>query len=283
MVDVTLKRGGTSVTIPVLDNASGTPLISKDIGKPHQNIRDSGVLNPIHDDFWSGLEQYTILGQLTSSSAYTDAITLADLIRSNSDGTPLDLDIPLNDFDDTIKVAPAAGQEQSVTIAYQPGRRDWVDIDLALTRIDPGSVQGYTQNASTPTTSGTGPIQITDGSTTVDLTEGVQVDRSCGRPNSTIRRNQGSFPRFIDNHKAATDVFEIQLEFTSNAVSNINDIVSVFSQQLGRDSLTLDFQGEFGLGAFNVVPDGSRALRHTRPSGEQATNLVPTVALRRVQ
>lgn len=282
-VDVTVSRGGTSVDIPVLDNSSGTPLVSKDVGDPNLNIQESGSLQPRHIDQWSGLEQYTIFGRLDGGSAYSDANTLADLIKSNSDGTPLDLNIPLNDFDDTIKVAPAAGQDQSVALSYPPANRQRVDVDLALTRVAPDLVEGYTQSASTPTDGGSGPIKITDGSTSVNLETDVEVQRTIGRPNSTIRRTPEQFPRLTDNHKRAADRFEISLEFTSSAVSNINDLVALFSQQLGRDSLTLDFQGEFGLGAFNVVPDGSQALRHTRPSAQEAVNLVPTINLVRVR
>lgn len=281
-MDVTLSRGGTSVTLPVVDNSSGTPLLSVDVGKPNQDIRETGSINPRHIDQWSGLEQYTILGRFKNSSAHSNAITLADLIKSNSDGTPIDLSIPLNDFDDTIKVAPAAGQEESVAISYQPGRKNMVDIDLALTRVDQNNVSGYSQSASTPTAAGSGPIQITDGSTTVDLKEDINVNRSIGRPNSTIRRNQDNFPTHIDNHKTAYDAFELSLQFTESAVTNITDLKDMFNQKLGRSTLTLDFNGLYGMGSFDVVPDGSQALRHTRPSGQKDVNLVPTIALRRV-
>lgn len=282
-MDVTLSRSGTSVSIPVVDNSSGTPLISKDVGKPNLNIQETGAINPRHNDFWSGLEQYTILGRFTSSTAYDDAITLADLIKENSNGTPLDLNIPLNDFDDTIKVAPAAGQDQSLALNYPPGRRDSVEIDLGLTRVDPDRVEGYDQPASTPTASGTGPIKITDGTTSVDLVQDVEVQRTVGRPNSTIRRNQQQYPTVYDNHKTAHDEFELSLQFTDSAVSNMNDLVNLFNTKLERDSLDLDFQGLYGLGSFSVVPAGSQALRHTRPAGQKAVNLVPTIQLRRVQ
>lgn len=281
-MDVTLSRGGTSVALPI-DASGGTPLISVDYGKPSLDIRGSGVLNPRHNDQWSGLEQYTLIGRFTSSSAYSNAVSLADLIKSNSDGTPLDVDIPLGDFDDSIKAAPAADQDGALVLSYPPGRRDSVEVDLSLTRVDPDRVNGYTQDASTPTAAGSGPIQLGDGSTTVDLTEGVTVSRSVGRPNATVRRTQQEYPRLTDTHKAAADSFELAFEFTDNAVSTINSLVGVFRQQLGRDSLTLDFQGVFGLGAFNVVPAGASGLRHSRVAGEEGVTLVPSVALRRVQ
>lgn len=280
MVNVTLSRGGTSVDIELLESG-GTPLISKDVGKPNQQIWDVGSINPQFRDVWSTNNQYTIVGRLTGSSAYSDAHTLADLIKSNANGTLLDLSIPLNDFDDTIKVAPAAGQDESVALAFNPGWKDYVEVDLALTRVDE-LLGSYQQDASTPTTSGSGPIQITDGSTTVDLVQDVTIQRGVGRPNATVRRRQRDYPAFTDTKKTAYDGFELAFEFTDNAVSNINDLTSIFDQQLGTSPLTLDFQGVFGLGSFSVVPEGAQAMRHTRPAGEQATTLVPTVNLRRV-
>ena len=49
MVDVTLSRSGTSVAIPLVEEGS-TPLISRDLGKPNQEIQNSGRLNPRSQD-----------------------------------------------------------------------------------------------------------------------------------------------------------------------------------------------------------------------------------------
>lgn len=281
MAKATLTRGSTTVELPLITNSSGTPLAIRSIGKPNLNIQPTGAIDPRHIDQWSGNEQYNLLGRFIDSNAYSDAIELADLIKSNSDGTELTLNINMSEFDSDIPVAPSAGQDQAVSISYLPGRRDEVHIDLGLTRIKE-TIAGSTQPASTPTASGSGPIQITDGTKTVDLVEGVEVTRNIGRPNSVVRRSTDQYPIHIDKHKTAADTFELSLQFTDNTVSQVNDLVDIFNSQLGRDSLTLSFNGLYGLGDFSVVPSGSEALRAVRSSGEQGTNLVPSINLRRV-
>lgn len=282
MVDATISRGGTSVSLPLVSDSSGDPIAIRTLGKPNLEIQQTGSILPRHIDQWSGLLQYNLLGRLMGSSAYDDAITLADLIKSNSNGTELTLDIPLDEYDDTIRVAPAAGQDEALSLAYEPGRKNQVDVDIGLTRIEQ-TLSGGNQPANTPTTSGSGPIQLTNGSTTVDLSTDVTVSRGVGRPQSVVRRapNQ-NYPNHIDKFKGATDKIELGFEFVDNVVSQTNDIARLFQGQLGRDSLTLDFQGLYGLGAFSVVPDGSNAMRLNRPAGEQGTTVVPSVNLVRV-
>jgi hypothetical protein len=205
-----------------------------------------------------------------------------DLIKSNSNGNTLTLNIGMSEFDTDINVVPAAGQDQALTTVYNPGWRNYVEVDLSLTRVSE-IVGGADQSASTPTAMGSGPIQIGNGSTTVNLTEGVEVQRSVGRPQSVVRRSPNDlFPIYVDKHKTAFDGFELSFEITESTVSTVNDLVDLFSQKLGRNSLNLNFQGLFGMGSFNVVPTGSGALRAQRVSGEQGTNNVPTIQLRRV-
>ena len=282
MVNATLERNGTSVDVELLANGAGTPLVSRDIGRPNLEIQETGSINPRHVDQWSGLEQYTISGKLTGSNAYSRAITLMDLIKSNSNGNKLSLNIGMSEYDTDINVVPAAGQDAACTVEYNPGWRNYLEVDLSLTRINQ-IVGSGDQPANTPTASGSGPIQLSYRGTTIDLVEDVTVTRSVGRPQSVVRRvPNADNPNYIDKFKTASDRFELSFEFTENAVSQVNDIVDLFSTKLARSSLTLDFQGLYGLGAFNVVPDGSGALRHTRVSGEEGTGLIPTVALRRV-
>lgn len=281
-MQATLSRGSTSVEIPVLSNQAGAPLLVRTFGKPNLNIQETGALNPRHVDQWSGLLQYNILGRFHDSNAYSDAITLTDLVKSNSNGTPLTLDIPLDDFDDDVTVAPAASQDEALSLAYEPGGRNQVDVDLGLTRINQ-TVGGSDQPATTPTASGTGPVQLGDGDTTVDLTADVVVERAVGRPQSVIRRAPATYPNHTEKHKTAYDSLELSFEFVENAVSMANDISSLLQTQLGRESLTLSFNGLYGLGDFDVVPDGSDAMRLNRVSGEQGTTLVPSLTLRRVR
>lgn len=281
MVDATIERGSTKVTLPLVDGQSGTPVVGTDIGKPNINIQRTGSLDPRSVDQSSGLEQYTLLGQLTGTNAYSDANTLADLIKSNSNGTELVLNIGMSEFDTDISVAPAAGQDESLALAYQPGRSQWVDVDLKLTRIDE-TLGGSDQSASTPTASGTGPIQISDNRRTVDLTDDIVVQRSVGRPNSPINQQPDRYPKHTDKHKTAYDAFELAYQITGDVPTEVGKIREMFGTRLRNSSLTLDFNGLFNLGSFNVVPEGSDGLRHIRPTGEQGTTLIPTINLRRV-
>lgn len=281
MVDATLSRGSTSVSIPLLDSG-GAPVIGVDHGKPNLEIQRTGSLNPRHIDQYSGLESYTLLGRFTSSTAYQDVITLADLIKSNSNGNDLELSIPLPEFNNPMIVAPAAGQQEAVSLEYLPGRRDWVDVDIGLTRVNQ-TLGGGDQPATTPTASGTGPIELSYQGTSVALDREVTVSRAVGRPQSTVRRSSSStHPNYYDKFKTAHDAFELAFETGPGNLSKITDLVSMFNTQLGRKSLTLNFNGLYGMGSMNVVPAGSGALRHLRPAGEQGTKLVPKISLRRV-
>lgn len=282
MAQATLERGNTSVSLPLLSDSSGTPLVVRSIGKPNLNIQETGAINPRFDDFWSGLEQYTITGRFDGPNAYSDAITLCDLIKSHPDGSPITLNIDMPDYDSNISVVPGAGQDGALSMVYNPGWRNYVEVDLSLTRIS--STEGEAeQPANTPTTNGSGPITLTDGSTTVELTSDIEVKRSVGRPKDVVRRSPNSRdPIHISKFKTASDTFQLSFEFTKDTVAETNKVVNMFRKQLGRNSLTLDFQGLYGLGAFDVIPDGSEAVRHNRQAGYKSSGLIPSVTLRRV-
>lgn len=282
MVTATLSRGGTSVDIPLVETA-GTPVIGRDIGKPNQQIHESGTLQPRVQDQWSALEAYTLTGMFTDSNAYQDARDLQDLIKSHSGGTDLILDIPLDDFESNISVCPAAEQEEACSVTYDPGRRDWVAVSVSLTRINDTLGSGN-QTAQTPTATGNGPITLSDGSRKVEMTAAVAVERTVGRPNSIVRRTPNQYPNFIDHRKAAYDTFDISFRLVDDvAVSQTNAIVAMFRNQLERDTLRLNFNGLFGLGSFAVVPSGTSAVRTTRVSADGEEIRVPTVSLRRVR
>ena len=282
MVQATLERNGTSVTVELLEDSSGQPLVSRDIGKPNLEFQENGELDTRHIDQWSGVLNYTISGKFIDSNAYSDAITLMDLIKSGSDGNNLILNIGMDEYDTDIKVVPAAGKKEAVSVEYNPGWRNYVEADISLTRINELR-SGATQPASTPTASGSGPIEISYRGTTIQLTSDVSAQRSVGRHQSVVRRTPDSrHPNYTDKHKTAYDAFELSFDVTDNTVSTVNDIVDIFSRQLKRSSLTLNFNGLFGMGSFDVVPEGSGALRHTRRSGYEGTSLIPTVKLRRV-
>ena len=284
MTTVTLKRNGTSVDIPLIDDSSGAPVISRDVGKPQQSFAEqSGALNPRHQDFRAGLETVTMVGRFSSATAYDDAATLAGLIKEQPGGTALTLEIPHNEFPSPMSVVPAPAQDGALTQSYLSGVTDDVQLELSLTRVN--NVRGTaSRSADIQTTSGSGPIQLTDGSTTVDIVTEVEVEWAIGQPNTTVRgETTNVLPYAIQKNKAAYEAFSISWQHVENAVANINDIVELVGQQLGRDALTLDFNGEFGLGSVSVAPAGGSALRHQRVAGEAGTALVPTLDLRRVR
>lgn len=285
MATITVRRDGTSVEIPLLSDSSGTPLLTRSVGKPEQTLQEnSGALNPRSQDFRAGLENITAIGRFVSPSAYGDARALAELIKEQRGGTPLTLEIPHGDFPNAIPVVPAAGQKEAVTISYLPGATDDVQVELNLTRV--GTARGTaSRGAGIPTATGSGPVQLTDGANTVDLVTGIEIEWSLGQPNYTVRsETTRPYPYVVQKNKAAYSAFSISWEYTADAVSSINTIVDkLVSPQLGRDSITLDFNGEFGLGAFDVVPVGGSALRHQRLAGESGTTTIPSLDLRRVR
>jgi hypothetical protein len=286
MADATLSRDGTSVTVPLVDSGSGAPLVSRDIGKPHLALRNTGEPDPYFTDEYSGLEQYTLTGRFYDNSAYTDAITLADLIKNHGQGNPITLDLSVDAYESGIKVVPAAEQESAVSLTYAAGD-PWVTVDINLTRVSAWQGSDNIDDdflSTTPTASGTGPIQVSDGTTTVDMVDDVNVERTVGRPNSTLsRRTDKAFPQYIDRVKTAYDAFGFDFQITESNVTRVRELNSLLSQKRGSNPLTLDFNGLYGLGEFSVMPVGARMQRDAAPAGYEGVSLVPSLTLRRVR
>lgn len=258
--------------------------MAADQGKPDLVIHDlGGTAFPRVQDIWSGFKQFNLIGVFHGANAFSDAIDLADLVLSDGGGNPMTLDIPdISELDSNISVAPSAEQDRALNLSYQPGRKNRVEFDLGVTRV--GQTLGsYNRTPTTPTASGSGPIQLTDGTTTIDLVKGVTVDRYVGRPNDVTRKHPNQdYPNYEPKRKVLNDEFEIQLTFNDNAVQQTRDIADLFNQRLGRTGLTLSFNGKFGLGEFNVVPSGTQGLRHIRESGKNGVSIIPNIALRRI-
>jgi hypothetical protein len=293
---ITHKGRSESVTFDILTE-SGEPQFSVDYGKPELNIYEHGELQPRFNDTRSGLENYTLVAQLVGSSAYDDAIKLADLIKSRTGpGEELTIEVSGNGLtsaypiDETV-VAPAAEQERALELTYAPGRVNVVDVQLSLTRVN--AVRGgANQDATTPTSDGyedntgtivRGPLKLTDGANPVEMFEDIAITRTVGRPNSTIRSSPRFDPNYIDHRKTAFDGFDIAFQLLENGPNKAETIArSLIKPPLGRDSLTLDFQGLFNMGQFNVIPDGSQAFRVQRIAGRKDVENAPTLSLRRV-
>jgi len=291
MAVATLTRGDTTLTLPLIEEASEM-VVTRDIGKPNQQIQLTGGLNPRAIDQRSGTVEYTLLGRYTNTqqfdpenedtrkTCYVEAIQLADFIKSGSNGETITLDINMPEYD-TAQVVPQAEQEQALTLEYIPGAPGQVLVNLGLSTVD--RVNGQVpQKAETPTAQGNGPIQLRGPSRSVNLVQDVEVIRSVGRPNSKLETDFNTLPYLRDRFKSTFDAFELAFQ-SSDPSGTIRDIADMFSQQLASENLILDFQGIYGMGAFNVVPEGSQALRHIRTTGVEGHGSVPTINLRRVR
>ena len=278
MAVATLSRGATSVDIPLVEEG-GEILVSATFGKPETQVRKSGgTLNPRVQDNWSSLQGVQLAGRLFD---YQTSHDLADLVKSAS-LDPLELSLPTNIYDDPLRVAPAAGQDAALTLEYPAGKRDNVTVSLNLTRV--GTIQGVNeQQATTPTATGTGPIELRIGGTTVEVpTAGLGLERTVGRPNDAIRRDLGADPRYEVKAKVTSDVFTFNFEAVKNAQSVLNKITdNIFRERLGRQGVTADFNGVLGLGEIEAVPMGSAPFRQVQSAGQDWVT-VPTLELRRI-
>lgn len=279
MVNATLSRGGTSIDIP-LEEEAGEILVSATFGKPNLNIRESGgTLNPRTIDAFSGQENMQLVGKLYD---YQTSHDLADMVKTASTD-PLTLGVPGDVYPDSMTVAPSAGSETALSLSYPAGRKNIVDVQLTLTRV--GDVVGIGgQTATTPTTSGSGPVEVRVNGTTVELpTAGLSLERTVGRPNDAVRRVPGrSDPRHEVKAKVASDVFAFSFETVSDIPATLNALTdNIFRERLGRDGVTLDFNGVLGLGEVEVMPTGSSPFRQVHQAGRGWTT-VPTLEFTRV-
>ncbi len=288
MVDANLSRGGFDIDLPLIGEP-GEQVSNVTIGKPNQQIHNTGSLNPRFTDQRSGIREHQLLGRLTDSSdsgdgrkqAYATAANLADLIKSGLNGSPITLNIPLDEYDSNLSVVPQAGQDAALTLEYEPGAPANVGVQLGLSQVDRvlGTVN---QTASTPTTTGSGPIQIIGPSSTIDVVQDVSISRQIGRPNSEIGTDTAELPYYTDRRKTAYDAFEIRFQ-SSDPSGTVKDIADMFTNQLANNPLTLDFNGLYGLGSFSVTPQGSDGLRHIRTTGIEGEVVIPAANLRVVQ
>jgi hypothetical protein len=285
MVSVTISRGSTSIDIPLLES-SGTPLFSTDFGKPFATVHEnSGSVNPRVQDRWSAQINHTIIGRFIADNAHVKAIKLADLIKSDPNGSTLELSTPFADYPEPMRVAPQAANASCLQINYPQGYTDYVDIQLQLTQIST-SINDASRSVSTPTASGTGPIKLVSGAQTITLDTDVSVSRSVGRPNDSMTKSPNnlgnSLGRYIYKNKVTADRFSLSFQITNDIQSKLSTITNnIFRSALGRSGILLDFNGVFGLGEFRVFPEGSAPIRYQRRAGHGDGQInLPTVDLR---
>lgn len=284
MTEATLQRGQDTVTLPLVAEGAGVPQVGTDYGKPEAGAANRGSLNPRWSDFRSQLETFTLDARYLDSDAYDRARELADFIKSHGGGQDLVLNIDMPEMDDDMLVAPAPEQDVALELAYDPGETDWVDAELSLTRVHDirGADAPPEHVASTPTATGDGPITLSDGSNAVTFERDVTVERSVGRPNASLDPSPFRYPVYTEKLKYAFDEFGLSWSFVEDAVSDRDTLVDMVAQPLGRSALTLDFNGLYGLGAMDVVPRGSGALRLVRGSAQEGWIDGPNLTLRRV-
>lgn len=280
MANATLSRGGTSVDIPLLSDGN-TLAVARDIGKPTVEYHDVGREDPLPADHLNAGDAFTFVGLLHGSNAYSDAKTLVDLIKQRAvTGSPLQLDLSELPNKGTFDVAPITSS--ALSLAYVPGRKQIVGVQATLSAVE--ETFGGSQNEQTHATpdSGSG-IKLTDGSNPVTITSDLEVVRKVGRPEGKPNPRPADLPTYIDMNDPASDVFEISGELTgANAEANATTLEeTLIRSRKGQGSLTLHFQSSlFGLDAYNVMPEGSQALRTVFSAGTKGVVSVPKLALR---
>lgn len=276
-MDATLTRNGETITLPLLDEGAASPLVARDIGKPESGEQnEQSFINPTWQDRWSQLHSFSLLGRFFN---HDDAITFADFIKSHGAGSPIQLDVPLDEFDGPVDVAPAPEQTNALTLTYEPGQTDMVGVECTFTAIQ-NAFGSRGNEAHTPRDSGDGPITLSYGADSVELIADVNAERTVGRPNTELQRTVGDFPNYIDAGNAAHDELSLSAQFPHDAVSNAQALIDMTGVPLGNDALTLDFNGIYGMGAFDVVPDGSASIRMVRPSAEADVITIPSLDFR---
>lgn len=283
MADAVISRtggGSESVTLSVVNNRDGLA-VARDVGKPNINLYETGTEDPQPQDNLSALDNFTVIGELSGSSAYSDAQTLVeDIIKrrpQSSDKIQLNLtDLPSGQTHDVAAIA-----DQAVRVTYNPGVRQRVLVQLSLQVVD--SVNGGTQTAQSNLSPDAGSgVKITDGSNPVTITNDLSVTREAGRGAGNVVGQPSDLPVYFDLNKPAIDTFEISGELrgvTAESDAQTLEETLVRARQ-GTSSLELHFLGnEYGLDAYPVMPSGSRSLRTTFSVGETDTIAIPTLNL----
>lgn len=273
----------SQISFPIYGEG-GDPLVSRDFGKPSRGTKIStgGIWPRPEIDQWNAAENFTIQTELVGPDAHDTARRLADLFLSPLDESPITFDTGLSKYDSNMSVVPQAEQAEALTLEY-PAGQTWVSVDFGLTRVSGVLGANTGIQAQTPQASGSGPIVIQDGSTRVDLSTDITVERTVGRPNSTVQEAELDYPNYIEKRKAASDVFSLTLDFVEDPATKLTDALSIFSARRGRDTATLDFNGQFGMGQFDVILDGSAGWRDVSQAGDGAVQTVPTIDLRVVE
>lgn len=280
-VTATLSRGSTRISFPVRDE-SGNPLVSRSLGKPsHGVVSDAPGVDPFPEQDNAAISETFRINTVLHNT--DTAIELADMFKRHSQGNPIQLNIPLPEYGSDLDVFPALEQDQALTLEYPSKAGGRINVSMDLSRVSRVDGVDSGKQFPTPTASGNGPVELTDGNTTVSFGNGVALDREVGRPNIQVRPTYSQYPKITDHRKAAYDTLSLTVDTTSDPSSVVSDLATLVREQRGRSTLTCDFNGAFGLGAFTVIFDpSSTAIRHTRAGG-RGDQTVPSLDLRVVR
>lgn len=284
MPDVTLSRQSFSDIALPLRTTSGGQNPTRSFGKPELEFNRTGDgLDPRpSSDQWSGSEVISFSSFFRGQSIFGRAHRLADMIKTPSGGSAFTLDMPLPEYESNLSVVPQPNGRALQLQYRQHGTTGHVDIDLTFNRVSAVTGVDDGTRAETPRASGDGPIELRGESSIVQFDEGVTVQRTIGRPAGSLDPAQAMFPAFSAKNESAVDQFGLQLRVVDNAPARTTDILSLFRTRRHRDTLTLDFNGLYGLGAFAVQPAGTRAIEQVRDSDGTDVQAFPQINLRRV-
>lgn len=285
MTQATLSRGGTSVTFQVEEN-SGAPVIAESISKPEQELTPVSQVNPRVSDQFASVLQFTVTGYIDGSDAYERARVMAeDLVKPHGDGDALTLDLSNADGFGSYSVAPSTANACELT--YNPGERNWVRVALRMPQVDRviGGSASDDQTGSGATAGNGGSVTLTNPATSdsVTITDGLNVSRSVGRPNTEVRADPTEVV-FIDKNRSAEDTFEIGGRIVSNtARADSQTLVDILSASRGRDALTLTFDNNlYGLGSYTVAAVGGEAGRRVVNASEPGMVAIRNLTLQTV-
>lgn len=281
----TLERGSRTVDIPLIEEA-GAASPTRAVGLPSHEIHEDGRVNPR-----SGIHNHSVNEQIQFSTRLYDgdiaiAHDVADMIKAHSGGQPITLNVPFQEFDNDMLVIPAAEQDTALEIEFPAGAQ-YCNLSLTLTRVGQLLGTDSSKTAPTPRAPGSGPITLSSTSQSVEFATGsVTVTREVGQPNlEASRRPAQQFPTATDKRGSASDIFEITLEHLTDPSGKISRVLDLVRTLRGRETLTLEFNGTYGMGGFNVMPSGSNAFRHVRVAGRKGSEhqRMPALKLRVVR
>jgi len=285
MVTASLSRGSTVVSFE-LAQESGNPTVIQTVGKPEQEFKKVSRPNPRVSDQFQSLDTFILRGYVDGDTAYSKARRLAeDLIKPFSEGEELTLELSNLEGFDRYSVAPIG--ESVLELTYPPGQRDWVTVDLNLTRVD-NSVGGVATEESTSSSalandSGSVTIRNPATSDSVTLEDGLTLTRTVGRPNTTVI-NGPNESTYYDKVRSTVDEWGIDATLTSDtARADSQTLMDILGYRTQRDGLRLEFDNNlYGLSTYNVAASGSEAGRRIINASEPGMARIKNVTLRTI-